>query len=150
MKRRRVAAALAACLLVAGLTARAAGSGWTTDFEEAKKLAAEKGLPILADFSGSDWCGWCIKLDKEVFSEKAFKDYAKDSVILFLADFPRSKEQPEAVVKQNQALAKQYAVRGYPTVLLLDKSGAVLGRTGYRRGGAEAYVTHLKTLVKAE
>ena len=140
--------ALAAVLFCTGLAAQAAGDGWLTDFEKAKNLAAEKGLPILADFSGSDWCGWCKKLDKEVFSQKAFRDYAKGNVVLFLADFPQSKTQSEAVVKQNQKLAKLYAVRGYPTVLVLDKGGKVLGKTGYRRGGAEAYVTYLKTVIK--
>ena len=147
MKRRDITAVLTTVFLCAGLTARAAGDGWITDFQEAKRLAAEKGLPILADFSGSDWCGWCIKLDREVFSQKAFKDYAKDNVILFLADFPQSRKQPDAVVKQNRELAKRYGVKGYPTVLVLDKDGTVLKRAGYRRGGAEAYVTYLKGVI---
>jgi thioredoxin-related protein len=125
-----------------------AGEGWLTDFEKAKKMSAEKNLPILADFSGSDWCGWCVKLDKEVFAKKAFKDYAEKNLILFLADFPNRKKQPLEVKKQNEKLSKEYGIRGFPTVLLLDAKGKVIGRTGYMRGGPEAYVKHLKELAK--
>ncbi|MBC8205906.1 MAG: thioredoxin family protein [Kiritimatiellales bacterium] len=126
----------------------ATGDGWLTDFEAAKQLATEKGLPILADFSGSDWCGWCIRLDKEVFSQDEFKAYAEGSVVLFLADFPQTKPQSEEVKMQNEALAEKYGIRGFPTVLLLDAEGNVLERTGYQPGGAEKYVEHIKDLLK--
>lgn len=124
-----------------------AEDGWLTDFEQAKAVSAKTGKPMLVDFSGSDWCGWCIRLDKEVFSQQAFKDYAKDNLILVLADFPRSKKLPENVSKQNEALAEKYNVMGFPTVLLLDAKESILGRTGYKQGGAEAYVAHLKELL---
>ncbi|MCG2680193.1 MAG: thioredoxin family protein [Kiritimatiellae bacterium] len=127
-----------------------AGEDWLTDFEQAKKEATEKKLPILADFSGSDWCGWCIKLDKEVFSQPAFKAYAKNSLVLFIADFPRKKKQAAELKKQNKDLATTYAIRGYPTVLLLDAAGKELARTGYQEGGAEAYVEHLKKMLKEQ
>lgn len=120
---------------------------WLTDFETAKKTAADKKLPILADFSGSDWCGWCIKLDKEVFSQKEFKEFAKENLVLFLADFPRKKKQDEIIKKQNADLSKKYAIEGFPTVLLMDAEGKVFARTGYERGGAAAYVQHLKKLI---
>ena len=125
-----------------------AGEGWLTDFEAAKKLAAEKGLPILADFSGSDWCGWCIRLDNEVFSQPEFKAYAKENVVLFLADFPNSTPQSEEIKAQNKKLSQQYGISGFPTVLLLNADGSVINKTGYRRGGAAAYVEHLKSLLK--
>ena len=121
---------------------------WMSDFEEAQKIAAEKNLPILANFSGSDWCRWCIKLADEVFSKEAFKEYASEHVILFVADFPRNTKLPEKTAEQNEALAKKYGIRGLPTVLLLDKEGKLLGQTGYKPGGSEAYVTHLKDLLK--
>jgi len=120
---------------------------WLTDFEAAKKAAAEKKVPILADFAGSDWCGWCIKLDGEVFTRKEFKEYANDNLVLFLADFPQRKEQPEQVKRQNKGLADKYGIRGFPTVLLLDAKGKVLARTGYVRGGPEKYVAHIKELL---
>jgi protein disulfide-isomerase len=125
-----------------------AAEGWLTDFEQAKAEASSRKVPILADFSGSDWCSWCIRLDREVFSQDAFKDYAKDNVVLFLADFPNSKPQPEKMKAQNRALAEKYGIEGFPTVLLLDADGKVLGRTGYQSGGAKAYIEHINGLIK--
>jgi protein disulfide-isomerase len=118
-----------------------------TDFEAAKKEAATKKLPILVNFSGSDWCGWCIKLDREVLSQEAFQKYAEGNLVLFVADFPRRKPLPEATVKQNEALMMKYSVKGFPTVLLLDAEGKVLAETGYQPGGATAYVERLKALL---
>ncbi|MBI9020724.1 MAG: thioredoxin family protein [Verrucomicrobia bacterium] len=125
-----------------------AGAGWPTDFEKAKAEAAARNVPILIDFSGSDWCGWCIRLDKEVFSQPEFKAYASENLVLFLADFPRRKPQSETIKKQNKQLSDQYGLQGYPTVLLLDANGKELARTGYRKGGPVAYVEHLKALLK--
>lgn len=119
---------------------------WLTDFSAARREAAEKQRPILIDFSGSDWCGWCIKLENEVFSQPAFVNYATNNLVLFLADFPRSKPQPDELVAQNRQLSEAYGVEGFPTVLLVDEKGKELARTGYLRGGAEAYVKHLKLL----
>jgi len=136
-------------ILAAGLVAisASAGEGWLTDMKEAKKQAAARNVPILADFSGSDWCGWCIKLDSEVFSRKEFKEFAKDNLVLLLVDFPNGKKQSKKVASQNKALAEKYKVQGFPTVLLLDKEGNTLAQTGYRDGGAEKYIKHIKKLL---
>ena len=120
---------------------------WLTDFEQAKQVAAEKKRPILVNFSGSDWCSWCIRLDKEVFSQAIFKQYAGEDLVLFVADFPRGKKLPDKVRLQNEALAEKHGVRGFPTVLLLDAAGKTVATTGYRPGGAEAYVAHLRGLL---
>lgn len=142
---------LTAILLMACCVgAWASESEWLTDFEKAREVAAEKKLPILADFSGSDWCGWCIRLENEVFSKKAFADYAEKNLVLFLADFPNGKELPEKTVEQNRGLTRKYGVQGFPTVLLLAGDGKVLARTGYQEGGASTYVEHLKELLKGE
>jgi len=135
-------------LLLGIVSCANAGEGWLTDFEAAKKEAAEKGLPILADFSGSDWCGWCIRLDNEVFSQPEFKAYAKENVVLFLADFPNSTPQSDEIKAQNKKLSNQYGISGFPTVLLLNADGSVINKTGYQRGGAAAYVEHIKNLFK--
>jgi len=140
-------AVLLGLAMAGGVLAQTADNMWLTDFESAKKTAAEKKLPILADFSGSDWCGWCMKLDREVFSQKEFKEFASDNLILFLADFPRKKEQNEKLKAQNSELMKKYSVQGFPTVLILDAEGKVLAGTGYEEGGAAAYVAHLKKLI---
>lgn len=126
-----------------------AAEGWLTDFEKAKDQAKAENKYMLIDFSGSDWCGWCIKLDREVFSQDAFKAYADENLVLMLADFPARKPQSAEVQAQNQKLADQYGIQGYPTVILLSPEGKMAGRTGYQPGGAEAYVQHIKGLVKA-
>ena len=143
---------MAGAMMMLASTSMAKKSGeveWLTDFEKAKEMAAEKNRPILADFSGSDWCGWCIKLKKEVFSKKEFKEFAEKELVLLLVDFPRNKEQSAEVKKQNKRLAQKYGIRGFPTILLLDSDGKVIERTGYKRGGAEKYVEHLKDLLKS-
>lgn len=145
MKITACASVMFVCLISAAF---AAEEGWLTDFEQAKKEAAEKNRPILVDFSGSDWCGWCIKLESEVFSKKEFNDFAKDSLVLLQVDFPRRKEQTDEQKHANETLARRYAVQGLPTVLLLDAEGKELARTGYRPGGAENYVKHLKDLME--
>ncbi|MEI7927768.1 MAG: thioredoxin family protein [Verrucomicrobiales bacterium] len=124
-----------------------AAEGWGEDFEAAKAVAAKDKKPILVDFTGSDWCGWCIKLDKEVFSQKEFKEYAKDNVVLLKLDFPHEKHQTSKIKSQNEALSKKFGVQGYPTVLLLDADGNKIGETGYQEGGAAKYVEHLKELL---
>ncbi len=140
-------ALMAGCGGAADEPAATTGATWLTDFGEAKRLATEQKKPILMDFSGSDWCGWCIKLDREVFSKEAFAAYAKDNLVLFLADFPKTKELPANTATQNKELAEKYGVRGFPSVLLVDAEGRVLAETGYRPGGAAAYVAHVKELL---
>jgi thioredoxin-related protein len=144
---KRMLVMLFLAVLVTGLSSRAGDDGWLTDFEKAKKVAAETRRPILIDFTGSDWCGWCIRLDKEVFSQEAFKKYAKENLVLFQADFPRKKEQSEELEKQNRQLASDFGIRGFPTIVLVDETGKEFARTGYQRGGAEKYVEHLKDLL---
>ena len=133
--------------VIAGSALTASAEGWITNFEEAKKLAAEKNAPIIANFSGSDWCGWCVKLDKEVLSKPEFLEYAKDNLVLLNLDFPARKKQDKAIADQNKALAAKYGIKGYPTILVLDATGGVVAKTGYRRGGPAAYVEHIKELI---
>jgi protein disulfide-isomerase len=143
-------------LMIFGLTAMglsismayAGLDDWQTNFDQAKKMALEKKEPIMAVFTGSDWCPWCMKLEKEVLTKDEFKDYAKTSLVLFLADFPSSRKLKEEIAKQNQELAEKYGVEGFPTVLILNADGKVLAKTGYRAGGAAQYVEYIKNLIK--
>jgi len=137
-------------IALAASPALAAGEGWETDLAAALEKAAETGRPVLADFSGSDWCGWCIKLDKEVFSKKEFASFASKSAIPCVIDFPRDKSliAPEQAQK-NSGYAEKYGVTGYPTVLLLESDGSVLLKTGYRKGGAKNYVEYLESVLEA-
>ena len=120
-----------------------------TDFEVAKSQAKINNKPIMLIFSGSDWCGWCVKLDQEVFSTQEFKDWAADNVICVIADFPVSKKLPPELAAQNEKLKDTYNITGFPTVLLLKDDGSVIARTGYQRGGAANYIRHLKMFIGA-
>lgn len=142
----RTLAALALTGLFAG-SALAGGEGWTHDYEQAKATAANDGKDLLLDFTGSDWCGWCIKLNDEVFSKDAFKDYAKANLVLVELDFPRDKSKlTEETMAQNARLKNEFSIRGYPTIILTDAQGRPYAQTGYQRGGPEAYVEHLEQL----
>lgn len=125
----------------------AGGEGWISDFSAAKKQAADAKEDLLVDFTGSDWCGWCIKLNEEVFSHDEFKSGVKGKFVLVELDYPRDKSKlSEETQKQNEELGKKYDVQGYPTILLCDASGKPYASTGYQKGGAEAYVKHLDEL----
>ena len=123
---------------------------WTSNFEAAKAQAAKEGKDILLDFTGSDWCGWCIKLKKEVFSTPEFEAAAPKLFVLVEADFPRDKSKVSAAVAaQNQKLQSQFGVQGYPTIFLLDPQGRPYGTTGYQEGGPTKYLAHLADLQQA-
>jgi thioredoxin-related protein len=127
--------------------ALAASEGWTEDYAAATRLAAEKEQDLLIDFTGSDWCGWCIKLKEEVFSHDEFKQGVDGKFVLVELDFPRDKSKlSEETIKQNQELQGKFAVRGFPTIVLADSSGRPYASTGYRPGGPDAYVKHLAEL----
>jgi thioredoxin-related protein len=135
--------------LLCGLANGAGGAdGWHTDFKKAAAESRKTGKPILADFTGSDWCGWCIKLKDEVFSKDEFKAWAADNVILLELDYPQKKELPEALKKQNEELKGKYQIKGYPTVLFLDAKGKVIAQSGYKPGGPEAWIADAKKLLK--
>jgi len=139
-------ATLAATLTLA--SALAADEAWISDFEAAKKQATDEKKSLILDFTGSDWCGWCIKLDKEVFAHEAFKTGVKDKFVLVSLDYPKEKTKvTEAIAAQNATLKDTYAIRGYPTILLTDEQGKPFAKTGYRPGGPETYVKHLDELL---
>lgn len=140
--------ALFAVMSLAG-SSLAAEATWLHDFEAAKKQAKEENKPIFINFTGTDWCGWCIRLEKEVFSKEEFQKYAAENLVLVEIDFPKKKEQSKELKAQNKALDKEYKIEGYPTLFLLDAEGKKLSEdVGYREGGPVAYVEHLKELLK--
>ena len=137
-----VAAALAA-------GAFAMPAGFTDDFDAALKKAADEKKTVFALFTGSDWCIWCKRLEGEVLSQKAFSDEVGKTFVPVFLDFPNDKSLVKAATaKRNRELAEKYSIRGYPTVLLLDTKGEVLAQTGYRAGGPEKYLAHVKGLVQ--
>jgi thioredoxin-related protein len=134
--------------LVTLATASAGGDGWTSDFEAAKKQASSEKKDLLLDFTGSDWCGWCIKLNKEVFQEAAFKSGVKDKLVLVELDFPKDDTKlSEQTKAQNAKLRTDFKINGYPSIVLCDASGKAYAKTGYQPGGPAKYVTHLNELM---
>jgi protein disulfide-isomerase len=130
--------------------------GWLVDVEEAYQLSQKTGKPIMANFTGSDWCGWCKKLTRDVFVTDAFKKWADKNVILLELDFPRRKVIPDNIKAQNQALGNAMKVTGYPTVwvfnLVKDEntnqfSIEALGKTGYQ-SSPEAFIQGVDEILK--
>lgn len=121
---------------------------WMTNMEKAMKKAQKEKKDLLVDFTGSDWCGWCIRLDNEVFKKELFKTKAPADFVLVALDFPRQKKLPAELKKQNDLWQKKLGVRGFPTIYLLDGKGRPYAKTGYQQGGAEKYLTHLAELRK--
>ena len=117
---------------------------WTTRWETAQASARRLKRPILVNFTGSDWCGWCKQLHAEVFATAAFQEWASARVILLELDFPARTPQPSELKEQNARLAQQYKVEGFPTVLFLDAEGKRLGESGYLPGGPQGWVVPAK------
>lgn len=138
---------LAACAVftLAGSLAFSA-EGWGDNYEKAVAQAkAEKKLLVL-DFTGSDWCGWCIKLHKEVFSQPEFKEYAAKNLVLLEVDFPQTKQLAAEVKAQNDKLQGKYKIQGYPTIIVLDAQEKKVGQLGYQPGGPKAFTAELEKL----
>ena len=117
---------------------------WEENLETALQKAKAENKAVLVNFTGSDWCQWCIKLSDEVFSKSEFEDYAEDNLILVRLDFPRNIEQSAETKAYNNQLAQRYGVQGFPTVLLFNSQGQMVLQTGYMPGGPVSYIEHLK------
>jgi len=134
---------------------KANAEGWLVDINEAYKISNETGKPIMANFTGSDWCGWCKKLKAEVFDKSEFKEWAKKNVVLVELDYPRRFQLPENIKQQNQGLAQAFKVTGYPTIWVFnlgkdDKGQFVinaLGKTGYVQG-VDAFTGGVDSMLK--
>ena len=120
---------------------------WNTDFEAGLKQARETRRPILLDFTGSDWCGWCMKLDREILATPEFKRFADQHLVLVKIDFPMHKAQSDAEKTRNEQLAARFQVQGFPTLVLLTPDAKPCGTLGYMRGGPEAFIGRLTSLM---
>ena len=118
---------------------------WEENLETALQKAKTENKAVLVNFTGSDWCQWCIRLSNEVFSQPEFEDYAEQNLILVRLDFPRSIEQSAETKMYNNQLAQRYGVQGFPTILLFNSQGQMVLQTGYQPGGPVSYVNHLKS-----
>lgn len=137
---------------------KAGNEGWMTDMEEAYQLSKKTNKPILANFTGSDWCGWCKRLTANVFVHQEFKDWAAKNVILLELDFPRGKQIPDEIRGQNASLQQAFQVTGFPTIWVfrLQKDEEKnqynilpLGKTGYT-DSVEKFTGAVKQMIDNE
>ena len=137
---------LSTILLLGGLAA-SAEVHWVTDLSAAQTQAKKEKKLVLINFTGSDWCFWCKKLQAEVFTTKEFDTFAKDKLLLVEIDFPRQKQQSASVKKTNKAWQAKYQARGFPTVVVLNGEGKEVWRKeGYMPGGPKAWIAELEKL----
>jgi len=121
-----------------------AGAVWRTDLPGALSQAQSEGKLVLLDFTGSDWCPWCIKFDQDVLSTDQFGAYAASKLVLVKLDFPHTVPQPDSLKRDNADLSKRFQVNGFPTYVLLAADGHELGRqVGYSGGGPSAFISEL-------
>jgi len=127
----------------------AVGVVWRNDYPAALKQAKSEGKRLLLDFTGSDWCGWCIKFEHDVLSTPQFVAYAGRKLQLVRLDFPHHSPQSDALKRANAALSEQFHVDGFPTFVLVNGDGRELGRqVGYLRGGPDAFISELDEFSK--
>ena len=121
---------------------------WVMDISVAREMASKEGKDILINFTGSDWCGWCKRLDAEVFVHPVFHETAGKQYIYLYLDFPRGEEAMAKVIDEalNNENRDQMSVNGFPTIILADSQMRPYGRTGYQPGGPEKYLEHLAEL----
>jgi thioredoxin-related protein len=120
---------------------QAFAGGWGDNYKDALAAAAKDNKKVLLDFTGSDWCGWCIRLKKETFDQPAFKEYADKNLVLVEVDFPQGKTLPAAVKAQNDGLQEKYQVQGFPTLVVLSPDGKVIKQqSGYIPGGPKGFI----------
>ncbi len=136
-----VLAAILGAFIAAGSSFAADSKIWQIDYKQALAEAAKENKRVLLNFTGSDWCPYCVQMDKEVLNQSDFKAFAADKLILVKLDFPRRKQLPPAEVEQNRKLQQEYAVEGFPTYVLLDPAGKEMRRqVGYLEGGPGEFI----------
>ena len=123
-------------------------AGWTDDYDAALKTAKKEHKYVYVLFTGSDWCGWCIRLRKDVLETPKFKNFAQKHLVLVYCDFPRGERLPQSqLAKQQQWLRQLQAGGGVPSAVIVNSSGKVVGKIG---GYAKLnnYMRKLKSIVK--
>jgi thiol:disulfide interchange protein len=137
---------------------KAHNEGWLVNMDEAFALSEKTGKPIMANFTGSDWCGWCIRLTNDVFNKPEFKQWAEKNVVLLEVDFPRRKVLPDEIRQQNTSLQQAFNVVGYPTVWVFNLkrdpeknhfSIEALGSTGYMQD-VNAFTSGVENMIKQQ
>jgi thioredoxin-related protein len=135
---------LVAFLVGCAKTGAADDLNWQDNLEKALQQAKKENKAVMVNFTGSDWCIWCKRLNSEVFSKDEFENYADGNLILVRLDFPRNVEQSAETKMYNNNLAQRFGIQGFPTILLFNSSGKLILTTGYQPGEPTSYVNNLK------
>jgi protein disulfide-isomerase len=136
-------------LFIQNLLSQQTTLNWHTDLNKAVNISISENKPMMLFFTGSDWCGWCIRLKKEVFNYPEFEAWTKDNVVLVELDFPRRKTIDPKILNQNRELARIFGVSGYPTVWFVNPQKLdtnklnfiKLGKLGYLAGGTNKWIS---------
>ena len=131
------------------ITAQSIDLNWYNDLNKAVPISVKEKKPIMLFFTGSDWCGWCMRLKKEVFNHEEFKIWTEENIILVELDFPRRKKIDPKILNQNRELARIFGVSSYPTCWLVKpqilENNKVnflkLGKLGYVAGGTQKWIS---------
>ncbi|WP_418264067.1 thioredoxin family protein [Flavobacterium faecale] len=145
-----------ALLIVFSISSQAQDLKWHTNIKEAINVSSKENKPMMLFFTGSDWCGWCIRLQKEVLLTPEFKKWAKNNVVLVELDYPRRTEQLPEIKQQNQELQQVFGIQGFPTIFFTnvekEKDGKInfkaLGKTGYVAGGPQAWLAEANSYLQ--
>lgn len=121
---------------------------WITNYQDALAQSKTTGKPIVLFFTGSDWCGWCNKLEREVLSTPEFANLSGNKFIFVMLDFPLYKPQEPLLAASNKQIQEKFQVQGYPTLIIINSDQKKLGITGYRPGGPKLFADHLRQIVE--
>ena len=124
--------------------------GWLTDYRKSLETASGEKKAVLLDFTGSDWCVWCIRLRKEVFETAKFSKYSSNNLVLVESDFQNRKSQSDESRKQNRELQEQLGIEGVPTIVVLNSEGKPLGRINYVPGGPQPLIEKMESIIKGK
>lgn len=127
---------------------RMSSHDWKTSFSESVQLSADSGKPILAFFTGSNWCGWCKVLNSQILETPMFVEWAKENVIMLELDFPTDYEQSQEIKDQNQQLQKMYGITGFPTIIVMDANGKPIIQLGYEDVSPSVYAAKIEAAIK--
>ena len=141
---------LSAVLLCAAFPSFAAQLEWFTDMEAAQAKARTENKFLLLDFTGSDWCGWCIKLKNEVFDKPEFAEFANARLVMVEVDFPHNKPQSADQKRVNEQLARVLDIKGFPTVVIVNAAGHPVGETGYIPGGPGPFIAQVERILSGK
>jgi thiol:disulfide interchange protein len=132
---------LTGCLAALVVASSALAGAWSEDYAAAVTQAKKEHKLILLDFTGSDWCIWCKRIDAEVFDTSQFKDFADKKLVLVKLDYPREHPQADVIKAQNAKMLEKFGVTGFPTLVVLGSDEkVVLTQEGYKPGGAQAFI----------